>query len=119
MRLALIVAFLLGSGGLVYAAQQHADQKKFYLVQKVYVGDMGNDDEAERFRFLLEEQLSKKGFIVVNRAEDADAVLRGALSVRAFNKKAEARVYVKLEALVVKGCGQEISATGSSEVLST
>jgi len=65
-------------------------------VQKIYIGDMGNDDEADRFRLLLEEQLLKRNFNVVLRAEDADAVLTGALSVRVYDRKSEARVSVRL-----------------------
>jgi len=65
-------------------------------VQKIYIGDMGNADEADRFRLLLEEQLLKRGFDVVLRPEDADAVLSGALSVRTYDRKSEARVAVRL-----------------------
>jgi hypothetical protein len=65
-------------------------------VQKIYIGDMGNADEADRFRFLLEEQLLKRGFDVVLRPEDADALLTGALSVRTYDRKSEARVSVRL-----------------------
>ncbi|HVG29572.1 MAG TPA: hypothetical protein VM864_07720 [Pyrinomonadaceae bacterium] len=66
-------------------------------VRKIYVGDMGRADEAERFRFLLGEELTKQGFVVVERAEDADAVLSGALSVRVGDDSTEARAFVKLE----------------------
>lgn len=52
-----------------------------HLVQKVYVEEMGTSDEAARFRLLLEDQLSEKGFTVVDTPEKADAVLGGALSV--------------------------------------
>ena len=65
-------------------------------VQRVYVGDMGTADEADRFRFLLEEQLTKRGFTVVSKEEEADAVLTGALSVRVQDKKTEARAFVRL-----------------------
>lgn len=66
-------------------------------VRKIYVGDMGRDDEAERFRLLLEEQLARRGFTVVGRPDAADAVLTGALSVRVYDEKSEARVFVRLE----------------------
>ena len=66
-------------------------------VRKIYVGDMGRADEAERFRFLLGEELTKQGFVVVEDAEDADAVLSGALSVRVGDDRTEARAFVKLE----------------------
>jgi hypothetical protein len=52
-----------------------------HLVQKIYVADMGISPEAARFRLLLEDQLSEKGFVVVPRPEDADAVLAGAVSL--------------------------------------
>lgn len=66
-------------------------------VHKIYIGDMGKADEAERFRFLVGDELSKKGFTIVERAEDADAVLTGALSVRVGDSSTEARAFVKLE----------------------
>src|SRR5438045_9093472 len=52
-----------------------------HLVQKIYVEDMGTSAEAARFRMLLEDQLSKNGFVVVAKREEADAVLGGVISV--------------------------------------
>jgi hypothetical protein len=65
-------------------------------VQKIYIGDMGADDEADRFRLLLEEQLLKRGFSVVLRPEDADATVTGVLTVRTYDDKSEARATVRL-----------------------
>ena len=65
-------------------------------VRKIHVGRMGDSDESERFRLLLEEALTAKGFMVVDQPEKADAVLTGALSVRVHDKKTRARVFVKL-----------------------
>lgn len=65
-------------------------------VQRIYVGEMGETDEASRFRLLLEDELTKKGFTVVSSRRDADAVLTGALSVRVHDEKTRARVYVTL-----------------------
>ena len=65
-------------------------------VKKIYVGEMGEDVEAERFRLLLEEALIKEGFAVVGTPEAADAVLTGALSVRDYDDKSEARAFVRL-----------------------
>ena len=76
--------------------EREASEDKLRLVQKIYVGDMGTADEADRFRLLLEEQLSKRGFTVVERPESADAILSGALSVRVFDNKSEARAFVRL-----------------------
>ena len=80
------------------AAQGRPQRRVAAVVDKVYVGDMGADDEADRFRFLLEEQLTKKGFAVVRAEAEADAVLTGVLSVRVYDKKTEARVTVRLAA---------------------
>ena len=76
---------------------RYLQRGRLQKVQKIYVGDMGSDDEADRFRLLLEEALTKRGFTVVSRAEDSDAVLTGALSVRVLDRATEARVYVRLE----------------------
>ena len=103
MRLLLVLALLLSlSPGLqlasakVSAVDRDVDKDGLGLVQKIYVGDMGGADEADRFRLLLEEQLTKRGFTIVERAESADAVLTGALSVRVFDDKSEARAFVRL-----------------------
>ena len=103
MRLLLAIAMLLSfSPGFQLASVRagtvdNAEYKdELGLVQKIYVGDMGGADEADRFRLLLEEQLTKKGFRVVERAENADAILTGALSVRVFDDKSEARAFVRL-----------------------
>jgi hypothetical protein len=44
---------------------------------------LGTSPEAVRFRLLLEDKLVEKGFTVVRKVEDADAVLSGAVSVSA------------------------------------
>jgi hypothetical protein len=102
MRVLLLVALMLSfSPGLTFASAEawakgdpHRDG--LGLVRKIYVGDMGTDTEADRFRLLLEEQLSKRGFTIVERPESADAILTGALSVRVFDNKSEARAFVRL-----------------------
>jgi nitrous oxide reductase accessory protein NosL len=98
--LALTLCFLAGAA--LPAAASGGNERARRLpdlrdVRKIYVGDMGAADEADRFRFLLEEQLRKRGFTVVGSAAEADAVLTGALSVRVFDEKSEARAFVKLE----------------------
>lgn len=65
-------------------------------VQKVYVGDMGKSDEAERFRLLLADELERNGFGVVEREESADAALAGVLTVRVYDDGSVARVTVRL-----------------------
>ena len=65
-----------------------------YLVNKIYVADMGSTDEAARFKLLLDEALSKKGFIVVDTAEKADAIISGILTVRVYDSAAVAHATV-------------------------
>ncbi|HLL76308.1 MAG TPA: hypothetical protein VK421_13735 [Pyrinomonadaceae bacterium] len=97
--LALIFCFLAGAATSAAASGNERARKLPDLrdVRKIHVGDMGTADEADRFRFLLEEQLRKRGFTVVGSPAEADAVLTGALSVRVFDEKSEARAFVKLE----------------------
>jgi len=97
--LALTLCFLAGATAATAASGNERARKLPDLrdVRKIYVGDMGTADEADRFRYLLEEQLKKRGFTVVSTASEADAVLSGALSVRVFDQKSEARAFVKLE----------------------
>ncbi len=91
------IALCFAASAPAYGASQGRPQRRVVaVVDKVYVGDMGADDEADRFRFLLEEQLTKKGFAVVRTEAEADAVLTGVLSVRVFDNKTEARVFVRL-----------------------
>lgn len=76
--------------------QSQGRRESLGQVKKIHVGDMGDDEEAERFRLLIEEALEEQGFTVVGLPEDADAVLTGALSVRVYDEKSEARVSVRL-----------------------
>ncbi len=64
-------------------AGAYAQSKRpaLHLVQKIYVEELGTSAEAARFRLLLEDQLSGKGFTVVDNPKQADAVLGGALSL--------------------------------------
>lgn len=97
--LALTLCFLAGAATPAAASGNERARKLLDLrdVRKIYVGDMGTADEADRFRFLLEEQLKRRGFTVVGTAAEADAVLSGALSVRVMDEESEARAFVKLE----------------------
>ena len=75
---------------------QDLSEPRLHEVHSIYVGNMGDDDEAGRFRLLLEEQVTRKGFAVVDSPEKADAILTGALSVRVHRNSSTARVYVTL-----------------------
>jgi hypothetical protein len=78
---------------------QDLGEPRLHQVHNVYVGDMGDDDEAGRFRLLVAEQVAKKGFAVVDAPEKADAILTGALAVRVHRNSSTARVYVTLQTL--------------------
>ena len=78
--LLLFVLWLIPSSVLAKPYTQ-ARPAALHLVQKIYIDEMGTSAEAARFRLLLEDQLTRKGFTVVDRRENADAVLGGALSV--------------------------------------
>ena len=97
LLLAVLLCLTASASRASDGAERPRRQPALRDVHKIYVGDMGRADEAERFRFLVGEELSKQGFAVVDRAEDADAVLSGALSVRVGDDNTEARAFVKLE----------------------
>jgi hypothetical protein len=102
-RLSILLMVVLGLGlyAVTVCAHDGSERPRRQLelkeVRKIYVGDMGRADEAERFRFLLEEALAKKGFTIVGSREEADAILSGALSVRVQDDSTQARAFVKLE----------------------
>ena len=97
--LSMLVLLLAANLNLTYFswfAPQDLSELRLHEVRNIYVGNMGDDDEAGRFRLLLEEQVARKGFAVVDSAEKADAILTGALSVRVHRNSSTARVYVTL-----------------------
>ena len=65
-------------------------------LKRIHVGSMGQRDEAERFRMLLEEQLIKRGFEATDKPESADAILTGVLAIRVYADKSIARATVVL-----------------------
>ena len=67
---------------------QDAGAHKPCRVRKVYVGELGGTDEAARFRRSLVERLSRR-FAVVERQEEADAVLTAAVSARGNGRNGE------------------------------
>jgi hypothetical protein len=75
-----LALWLIPSSALAIPYPQ-ARQTFLHLVQKLYLEKLGTSAEAARFRLLLEDKLTEKGFIVVDKPEKADAILSGALSV--------------------------------------
>jgi hypothetical protein len=66
-------------------------------VRKIHVGSMGQSDEANRFRLLLEEELQKAGFDTVGDARAADAELSGVMTVLVYDDTSLARATVALK----------------------
>ncbi len=66
-------------------------------VKRIYVGSMGQSDEAERFKLLLADELEKAGFATTDDAKTADAVLTGVLSLRVYSDESLARVTAVLK----------------------
>jgi hypothetical protein len=83
MRTLKIAALLLGLTVISASAATLPQGRptSLYRVQKLYIDDMGSQPEAARFRILIEDKLLEKGFTVVDKSEDADAILSGAVSV--------------------------------------
>ena len=74
-----------------------APNPALHKVEKIFVGDMGQGNEAERFRLLLSQELSRANFKTVDKAEEADAVLTGVLVVRTYELKSDATATVVLK----------------------
>ena len=80
---ALLLVVSLAAAGAAAETYAQTQTPTLHLVSKIYIGELGSSDEAARFRLLLEDKLSRRGFTVVDKPEKADAVLSGALSVSA------------------------------------
>src|SRR5688500_13763571 len=76
---------------------QASRQQDLSLIHRIYIMRMGRTDHAARFRLLLQDRLAKKGFTVVDKSQDADAILTGAFTMT--HDGSEARVYILLETL--------------------
>jgi hypothetical protein len=88
------LAILLGLLAILGFAQGNGS---LAAVKKIYVGSMGQSDEAARFQLLLADELGKAGFATADDPQTADAVLTGALSVRVYSDESLARVTVVLK----------------------
>lgn len=93
-RIALTILLLCVPASLL--AQQSVS---LAAIQKIYVGSMGQSDEAARFRLLLGEELQKQHFDVVNEPSLADAELTGVLTVRVYADTSLARATVSLKTM--------------------
>ena len=79
---------------------QFSQMPSLASVKKIRIASMGQGDEAERFRLLLEDKLGKAGFATTTeQSEPADAVLTGVLSLRVYSDTSIARATVILKTL--------------------
>ena len=88
--------------GVSATAQSVSSPTPLHRVQKIYLDELGNTAEAERFQLLLEDKLIAKGFTIVQKAADADAILSGALSVSAstvYGGTSDVGVTIQLKSL--------------------
>jgi hypothetical protein len=66
-------------------------------VRRILVSEMGNSDDASRFRDLLVEELAARGFTVVDSEEDADAILSGSIATQLQQGTTKARATARLK----------------------
>jgi hypothetical protein len=89
---------LLALSVVARAGEDRVYTPDLWRVERICVGDMGQSDEAARFRLLLEEELAKQKFTVVSQPEQADGVLTGVVTVRVYEDTSVARATVQLRA---------------------
>jgi hypothetical protein len=93
------VAPIVLAVAMLSASSADAPDPKLHTVGIVHVGAMGQSDEAERFRMLLDEELRKVGFHLAEKPENADAILTGVLTVRVYADTSLARATVVLKTI--------------------
>jgi hypothetical protein len=96
-RLSTLLALAFLANAAAFGGETQVSSPDLWKIQKIYVGDMGQSDEAARFRLLLEDQLAKNKFTVVSQPGDAEATLTGILAVRVYANTATARATVRLK----------------------
>jgi hypothetical protein len=63
-------------------AQKREENSKLRDVKKIYVGELGRSDDADIIREKIKLRLTKSNqFTVVNREQDADAILTGTVVI--------------------------------------
>jgi hypothetical protein len=93
MKLALFLLVLIP---VAVPVRSQTSTPSLKSLRKIYVGPMGQSDEAERFRILLGNELTKVGFEVVDNESKADATLSGVLTVRVYSKESIAQATMNL-----------------------
>lgn len=73
-------------------------------VNKIFVGKLGNNDNAERFRFQLSRELAAVGFTPLAEKEEADAIVKGSFTYQNWSDRSGAQANLRL----MSQDGQEI-----------
>lgn len=81
--------------GLLFA--DDSPDVRLASVTKIFIGEMGMSDHAERFRFVLEDLLIEKGFSVVTDESIADATISGVFTLTIENEDEVARASIRLK----------------------
>lgn len=90
--LAITIFFAVSS-----ASRAETPDSRLAGINKIFIGDLGKSDQADRFRLVLEDQLSANGFTVVDDESNADAVLSGIFTLIIEDKKEVARATLRLK----------------------
>jgi hypothetical protein len=75
----------------------HAQGPALHRVSRINVAAMSSGEQAERFSSLLQDELSKVGFEVVERTANSDAILSGSFTYEAGGDHVFARATVTLK----------------------
>ena len=73
MKRSAAVGLAILSGAVTFCQAQYLSLAN---VRRIYVGKLGNNDDAERFRAVGARELEHAGFGTASQAKDADAILR-------------------------------------------
>jgi hypothetical protein len=106
---ALVIAALMSAFVLCITAAGAAPESGTCAEKHIHVASMGSTDDAKQFTFLLEQQLSKRGFSVVPTPEAADAILSGAVTTKDEQGNSfESLPVAYVTATLVSKAGQEL-----------
>jgi len=73
MKRSAAVGLAILSGAVTFCQAQYLSLAN---VRRIYVGKLGDNDDAERFRAVGARELEHAGFGTASQAKDADAILR-------------------------------------------
>lgn len=93
MKRVAVAVFVLACAAAV-VAQLH--WPNMTTVNKIFVDKLGNNDDAERFRFQLSRELASAGFTPLAEREEADAIVKGTFTYQNYGDKTGAQANLRL-----------------------